>query len=179
MGRDLHWYVIPKHIRHEPSKLLCFNWEFQPDQYEIINDIETKTGKNMFDYIYSSEYCKEWCPKCHMFACGLYDSPLVVAHHHIGHSYSNPIWSSRWNIHRLVLGDSDTPFAQLFRDDMMYREITPANLACTKRLITYINGEPLRTSDIEAYNEAKEVIDFLECWTVKSDQYHVIMRDEY
>jgi hypothetical protein len=35
MGRDLHWYVIPKDIQHDKTKQICLEYEFQGDEDDV------------------------------------------------------------------------------------------------------------------------------------------------
>ncbi len=163
MGRDLHWYVVPRIIEHDDTKPLCYSWESQPDEYEFTEYVNTSTSK--------------WCPKCHIFAFGFYDSPLLVAKHHIRHTYSNPIWYSRWNIHYLMMGSSMTPYMRLFDPNLLYREITPHEVEVGKRYLQSL-GDPVRMIDREAYEETNEIMTFLEHWTAKSADYIVIIQDE-
>ena len=172
MGRDLHWYVIPRHTEH---------YQFQPDSNDVLSDLKHKLdSQGMCDFINSTgEYTEDWCPKCHMFACGLdEESPLVVAHYHVGHSYSNSIWMSDWSIRNVLIGSYYTPFAELFRRDMMYMEITEKDVRDARFRIE-IDREPLRTSDKEAKEEAEMILDKLTPWTTRADEYIVIMRNEY
>lgn len=207
MGRDLYWYVIPKHIEHDTAKEICLSYEFQGDEedvnaevYEKITnksalfDYKTQEGetmheyyerrkklekdihKVMYDYKYEEENRNKWCPKCHMFVKGLYDCSALIDTMHIGHSYSSLYWTSRWNIKDMYLGDSDTEFIKLFRNDYYYREITHDEVVYAIDKIKNL-GTPLRNSDIEACEETMNVLNFLDKWT-KDDNYHVIMEDE-
>lgn len=195
MGRDLHWYVIHKKIDHEIDKPLCFNWEFQPDEDEINDEIYNKVNpcpeedkkinfkeyyKKKCNLILDYKYDKnteKFCNKCRMYACGgFYDSPFVVANKHIGHSYSNPIWSSRWNVKDLYMGNNNTDFVRRFSDDKLYREIFKYDIDQAYDSIEEL-GDPLRTSDKEAKEETMHILDFLKKWT-ETDEYFVIIEDE-
>lgn len=179
MGRDLHWFVIKREdVKHDDTKRLCFDWEFQPDESEVITDVVERVGINeSYKYLYKNTNRGDWCPKCHMFACGLFDSSLVVDKYHIGHCYTNPTWKSSWNVHNNLLGSFTAPFALLFRPGFMYREITHTDINDAKFSLR-VRGEPFRTLDIEARDEANEVIEFLEPYTSQGDEYIVIERDE-
>lgn len=137
------------------------------------NDVVLKV---VHDYVWSDDHKDEWCPKCDMFAKGLYESPLIVSDMHIGHSYSNQYWWSKWNIKDLYMGSSQTPFVNLFRNENTYREIEHEEV---ERAIEQMNelGTPLRTSDIEACDETMEVLEWLKIWTA-DEKYIVIMDDE-
>jgi hypothetical protein len=153
MGRDLNWYVLPTTIEHATTKELCFQYEYEEDANVVKSNIYEKvTGKNSeFDYVqqegesatefcrrrkqhndevdeivfdYDDEHKDKWCPKCSMFANGLYANGLLIDQAHIGHSYSSPYWSSSWSIRNFLLGTSQSRFVSLFKNDHMYREVT-------------------------------------------------------
>lgn len=179
MCGNIDWYIIPKNISHDPGKQYCFGWEFQPDKYEVLLDIQSKMGisTDLCDFINKGMYTDKWCPKCHMFAVGISaTSPVCVAHHGISHSYANDaIWMSDWNVGKVLLGSYHTPFIKLFRADMMYSEVFQVDVAGA-RFDLRCKGAPLRTSDKYAHDEANIALDFIEKWTKGNDTYHVIMR---
>lgn len=207
MGRDLHWYVLPKNIEHQPDKQLCFNYEFEKDEDEIERevyekvtgkssepDLEKKEGETLMEYtrrlnqhkkdvqctawrvINNDENQYDWCPKCHLFAQGIYNNPLIIAQEHIGHSYSSPYWTSKWNIKDMYIGSSEGEFLRLFGLDKYYRQIDTYDVERAMEHITDL-GEPLRTSDKEACEETMRVLTFLDKWTERDDVI-VIMEDE-
>lgn len=207
MGRDLHWYVIPKKIEHDKTKQICLDYEFQGDEedvkyelYEKITnetplfDYERRDGElhkeyyerkkafedNVtsinFDYKYDAEHRDKWCPKCHMFVKGFYDSVALLDSTDIHHSYSSLYWGSKWNIKSMYLGSSDTEFINLFRNDSYYREVSRDDVAHSLESIKKL-GTPLRNSDIEACEETMNILNFLDKWT-KNDDVYVIMEDE-
>lgn len=179
MGRDLHWFIIQRdNIVHDDTKNLCFGWDFQPDESEVITEVVEKVGINeSYNVLYKNDKNSDWCPKCHMFANGLFDSPLVEDRYHVGHCYTNPIWRSSWNVRQNLLGSFTTPFAILFRPGFMYREVVQEDINNAKFSMR-MRGDPLRTSDKEARDETHEILDFLEPWTSHPDKYIVICRDE-
>lgn len=182
MGRDLHWFVIPKVIVHDPERRMCFGWEFQPDESEVIRDVHGKMGisQDLCDFLNMGRYTDDWCPKCHMFARGIHEkSPLVVAHYHIGHHYTHPGWMSDWNIKSILLGSYHTLFAELFRNDMMYSEIVHKDIDSARFKMRFMKSPPLRTSDKEAKEETDMILDTLEEWSIKGDEYRIIFRNEY
>jgi hypothetical protein len=138
---------------------------------------EKQVEKVVYDYMHKDIHRYEWCPTCHMFVCGIYSSELIIKSNDIHHSYSNPIWSSKWNIQSLYLGSSDTNFTNLFRTDNMYRQIESSDVQSARRTIHEL-GEPFRSSDKEAYEETMEILNFLDTWT-QMDDVIVIMEDEY
>jgi hypothetical protein len=207
MGRDLNWYVIPRDYKHDTSKQMCLNWEFQGDEEDVNNEIYEKATSEssqfdymrvegethheyfnrrdafhakvkdvVYDYKWEKSHKEEWCPTCLMFARGMYDNAMIIADEHIGHSYSNPCWSSAWNIKDLYLGSSHTSFVKLFRNDNMYREITQDDVEHAVKSIQEL-GKPLRNSDIETCEETMRVLEFLKKWTA-DPKVIVIMEDE-
>jgi len=205
MGRSLNWYVVPRECEHDATKKFCFGWEFQDDEEEMESQVlarikgpieewevisprdpdyftkrkAQKEERNslLYQYLwdYDSEHKESWCPKCRTFARGLYDSPLVLAKEHVNHSYSNPIWPSRWNLKDLYLG-SESEYTRLFTDDKYYREIDSYDVEKALEVIGDL-GKPFRKSDIEAYNETMDVLDFCKKWA-QNENVRVIMEDE-
>ena len=205
MGRSLDWYIVPRECAHDATKKFCFGWEFQDDEKVIEDQVLERVGasrdvwpqdfpsldeyykqrkvqqaeKNslLYKYLwdYDSEHNKDWCPKCKTFARGLYGSPIVLAHHHVNHSYSNPVWQSRWNLKDMYLG-SESEYTRLFRDEKYYREIDSYDVEKALETIADL-GKPFRKSDIETYNETMDVLDFCKKWT-QDETVRVIMEDE-
>ena len=141
-----------------------------------INQLKKERRSMVWDCINNYDGNHDWCAKCHLFARGVYDSPLVIAQEHIGHSYSSPYWSSNWNIKDMYIGSSNGEFVRLFNPDILYREIDNEDVRDAIEQVSDL-GEPLRTSDKEAYEETMRVLNFLDEWTQKEDVY-VIMEDE-
>lgn len=148
------------------------------EYYARKNAFEDNVDKIVYEYIndWDEKHKDEWCPKCHMFAKGLYAASVVLAETSIHHSYSSLYWRSKWNIKDMYLGSSETEFVRLFRDDYYYREITSYDV---ERAIEQIKdlGVPKRNSDIEACDETMSVLNFLKQWTEREDVI-VIMEDE-
>lgn len=204
MGRSISWYVLPRVITHDVSKKLCFNWEFQDDDDVIaeqlierlvgLSFIERKPGETLveyfnrretknkeqdglcYDYLHTDKHLDEWCPKCHLFATRVYDSPLIIAKKDIHHSYSNKIWSSKYNVKDLYLGSSNTDFARRFQDDLLIREIDHNDVERASETIAEY-GQPMRQSDKEAYKETMDILEFLKPWTLDASVV-VIIKDE-
>lgn len=188
MGRSIDFYIVPKHISHDTSKKLCFSWEFQDDEHEMETDICWKLMPNtildkatrctlLLNNLYGYDIdTSHWCPKCLMFANGLHSSPVLLASESCSHSYSNPIWNSKWNIKDLWLGSSNTSFVNLFRDEHLYREIFLDDVLDAFKTIEAL-GQPLRKSDKNACDETLRLLRFLREWTEKDD-VHVILEDE-
>lgn len=141
-------------------------------------DFDDNICKVAYEYIYDygEKHQDEWCPKCHMFANGLYDTSVILAKHDIQHSYSSLYWRSKWNIKDMYLGSSETEFVRLFRDDYYYREITVEDVERALEIIQGL-GVPKRNSDIKACDETMSILNFLKKWTQKEDVI-VIMEDE-
>lgn len=207
MGRDLHWYVVPKDLQHDKTKQICLDYEFQGDEedvkyelYEKITnesplfnyerldgeshkeyikrkkDFDCNISSINYDYMYDDKNRDKWCPKCHMFAKGLYDCVALLDSENMHHSYSSLYWGSKWNIKDMYLGASDTEFLNLFRNDNMFREVSREDVLYAIESIKKL-GTPLRNSDIQACEETTSVLNFLDKWTKNEDVY-VIMDDE-
>lgn len=199
MGRDLSWYVLPRNINHDFTKPLCFNLEYEPEEGEI-NDmifrkfnpdidmsmtltfdermaLKDKVQFTSYDYLYDDDKNHKWCPKCKMFASGLHGSSLIIAEEHVGHSYSNPIWMSRWNVRGLYMGSSDTDFVHRFSSSRMYREINARELEATELRLQAL-GTPVRTSDKEALEETNNILTFIKNY-INNEMYIVIMKYEH
>ena len=204
MGRDLSWYIIPRDIKHEDTKVLCMELEFEPESdefgellYDHVHGVEAtsdepklkvwdiatyknrrdKEQKLRYRYLYDDSYQHEWCPKCLMYANGLYGCPLVIAHEHVQHSYSNPIWMSDWNVKDLYMGSSTTPFIRRFSKDRLYREIVKDDVMRAYDEIERL-GECFRTSDKEAKEETLMILEFLSRY-VDDPNVRMILEDEY
>lgn len=158
-------------------------FDYKPKETETMKeffqrkkDFEQNIFNINYDYKYHEKHREKWCPKCHMFANGLYDCLALIDTMHIGHSYSSLYWRSKWNIQDMYIGTSNTQFINLFRNDYLYREITHDDVVSAINEVKKL-GTPLRNSDIEACQETMDVLNFLEKWT-KHDNYRVIMEDE-
>jgi hypothetical protein len=167
MGRDLTWYVLPSIIEHDKTRI-CSDLEFEPSREELEELEKHHKLENIM--------LEKWCPKCFMYAHGLSCSTIVKTSIHIHHSYSNPIWTSSWCIRKFYMGDSMTDFCKRFDSDRLYNEITEKHLRYTRDELKHL-GEPIRTSDKEAYEETMKIIKFIE------DNLHpdnmIIFDDEY
>lgn len=146
----------------------------------VFKERKQKRNNVLYENLYSFDKVAEieakWCPKCLMFAQGLYSSNVLLAHKTISHSYSNPIWNSNWNIRDLWLGTSNTPFVNKFRNDVTYRQIFVSDVENAIDNIRDL-GEPLRNSDKEAHEETMCILNFLLQWT-HTDNVEVIVEDE-
>ena len=123
MGRQLSWYIVSRNIEHDKSKQFCLDLEFEPESHEIdtklfnivnpnskeINNIDypiradwikayQERKKEIREVCNSYKYDKKnlWCPKCITYVNGLYENSIDAIT--VGHSYSNSIWDSDWNV---------------------------------------------------------------------------------
>lgn len=158
MGRDLSWYVLPCCISHDKTKM-CIDLEFEPSREELEEFSDQNSEIDV--YPYKKEELEKWCPKCFLYVHGVYKCAILKDSISIRHSYSNPIWKSKWNIRNFYMGDSKTDFCKRFDSDRLYREITEMHLKYTKIDFQDL-GEPIRTSDKEAYEETMKIIKFIE-----------------
>lgn len=178
MGRSLSFYAVNTNIPHDISCKICLDLEYEPthetlkdilykhlykDAEELQEKINTCWENNqlrnyktcMFDIN------TEWCPRCFMFAHGLYDSKAVIASKYFSHSYSNPIWCSDWHFYNMHPGKHHSDFVNRFDSEKMYREIDISDVEdMTKNLSKY--GKAYRECDLEAIEETNRVIKFCE-----------------
>ena len=196
MGRDLAFYVVNTNISHDKTCKICMNYEFelsydelQQGLYEFLNpgksewnDIEKykeiqKNIKLVLDQNplliynksnYKYEYNTDWCPRCHMFANGLYNTKALIKSINFHHSYSNNIWLSDWHFYNMHPGKNHSDFCNRFDSKKMYREISHDDIKSIKYNIDTC-GKPYRTIDIEALNETKGVLAFCEKWLDHTD----------
>lgn len=187
MGRYLSFYIVEQDIEHQKiHDNVCFDLEYQLDNEELIDTIEKKlvhnntSAQDKRKHI-ENEYIgninkHNLCPKCKMFMIGICGD-VTVDSLHIRHSYSNPIWSSDYNIKDLSLGTSRSEFVRLFRTDSSYFEIFAHHI---ERGYAYINdlGTPRTETDKEAFDETIRILHFLERW-VNNEKVHVILEDDY
>lgn len=182
MGRDLEWYVLDTKEwgKHDSTKKLCFHWDVQPDEEDVQLDVASRmdtSESKIWSYIHDREHVSLWCPTCITFARGLYASPFIKAKKNVHHSYSNPIWSSEWNIKDMYLGSCGTPFIRQFRSNNMYSEIEKKHITYSLERLEEL-GAPKRTSDKEAYEETMEVLEFLKDWASQPDTV-IVFEDEF
>jgi len=194
MGRDLSWFVVKLPNEHDKTKPICLDLECEPEKNDIdfkyrlyqiirgekeINDFDMKQYKEVSQLWYTYKYKNkdQWCPKCHFYNCSLYDSDSIIDRFHIQHSYSNPIWQSKWNIRDFHLGSHNTDLIRRFSSEHLYREILHEDITGAYKKIERL-GEPIRRSDVEAKEECINILAFLKKY-VNRDDVNVIMQDEY
>jgi hypothetical protein len=185
MGKSLRWYILPTTIEHDKTKQICIDLEFEPenDDFKIKEKVYKIMNPESEDISYLPVAAcwntdkKYWCPKCHMYAHGLYGSSLVIDEMSISHSYSNSIWNSDWNVRNLNMGCYKTDFVRRFNKNRMYREICKDNLESRMKYCFEEQGNPIRTSDVEAKDETLSVVNFLNKY-LGDDRYRVIIHDE-
>ena len=177
MGRRISFYIVDKDKEHEQDNgQLCMSLEYQPDHKDVLDMLACQLNNHSMCDIEYEYICnppkQEICAKCKMFMIGVHGAN-IKDDLHIRHCYSNPIWQSDYNIQDLSLGSSRTAFINLFRNDMNYFEVFESDV---RRGYAYLEqlGTPKRTSDKEAYDETKRVLQFLEKW-VDDGGVHVIM----
>lgn len=201
MGRTIEFYIVKKDIQHDKSRPLCFDFEFEPDEYdlkEILYEYEygkienwiTKPKEELqlirqrkqdviLKYLHSGsdeERNKQWCPKCKIFTQGFYKSEYVIDMYTSSHSYSNSIWQSKFNVHDMYIGSFNTDFVNLFKIEHCYRETCQADIERTIRYLEQF-GQPVRESDKEAYDETINILNFLKSYS-KRDDVRLIISDE-
>ena len=207
MGRSLTFYAVPPlaSIDHtQDSTLVCMSYEYEPEPNSITFDLQeciitkVKEGTSIFGGHKIPEELKPnednwrtmkqftstleadekaWCSKCNLFMHGLFAVPFCLDTLGISHAYSNPVWSSDWNVKGLYLGTSKTELCRRFSGDRLYREIFADDiLSAAERLEN--EGKPIRDSDKEARTESEKVLQWCDMWLRKSEPLHVIVEDE-
>ena len=142
-------------------------------------EIRKKKDDLIVKYICGSdeeELNKIWCPKCKVFTQDFYKSEYVLDMRVVSHSYSNIDWESRFNIRNLYVGSFHTEFVKLFRGDRCYRETCKDDIERTYRYLDML-GEPKTKSDIEAYEESIDILNFFKLWYDRDD-VRLIVCDE-
>lgn len=184
MGRDLAFYAVTRDVAHEPSRLICLNWECEPTyddfKHELDDHLQQKDAHKTYMYMYnleSTEANQEWCPRCAMFTNGLSNSKAVVDGIDFIHSYSNPIWRSDWHFYNMYPGNDHTDFVNRFDSKCMYREMFQDDVERLKRGLATC-GKAYRKVDLEATEETKKVVAFCEKWLLKNDEYMIIYSSE-
>lgn len=199
MGHDLYWYIIPKDLKHEKT-LVCIDLDHEPDElgedtcfcrlYEAFkpdnpnhdNYAEFRKEVNKIRskiYNLEKEFCNRLCPLCRMYINGIYWSGMHVDGYEVGHSYSNPVWDSDWNIMHLMayVGDCSSDFARRWQNtNVTVKELFASDVEeCFARVKEL--GEPKGEIDKEAREETMRVLEFLREWA-KDDAVHIMYVDE-
>lgn len=211
-------YLIKKFSRYEYDnmtyeikKILYMEYMDDYDDDDI-DDIGGTTGAGS-DRIRDSKYIKKlWCPKCEVFARGGFTrsthEEILLDYKEISHSYSNPIWYSRYNVWDLQLGSRwHTDFIKLFHHDrydkcyreVEYRDVDYGRLYLEKLGVPILEDDNISINnvandadeygvrvskeiDIEAYEETTMILDFIEMWLSKNNggdnSIKVIVEDE-
>ena len=177
MGRDLQWYILPKSLLvHDTSRAICLDLDCEPDNKKkivLLKDFLHISTSDATKYKIH-DHADDWCPLCKMYMAGIYTSSLVLAKHHIWHSYGDLIWNSDWNIRCLDMGSRSTPFVQKFKKSHRYREITGQDMTYASTVLE-MTGTPSLDYDQEACEESRAVLKFLKTW---NKDVIMIMQDE-
>ena len=181
----MSFYAVKRNVPHEPSRLICLNWECEPSYsdltHELDEHLQQKDARKKHQvYVYNLEIVQvnpEWCPRCAMFADGLYHSKVVADKIEFGHSYSNPIWRSDWHFYNMYPGNAHTDFVNRFEQNRLYREILQNDVDELKRGLVKC-GKAYRKVDLEATDETESVVEFCERWLKQCDEYMIIYSSE-
>lgn len=157
MGKCLTFYVFLRQDKHDNTRV-CFNLSYQPEKYSL------------------GDYDEEdVCNRCLLYIGALYSGGWLDKFEII-HSYSNEIWSSKWNIANFYIGDSNTDFIHRFSSsECMYREISNTDVNYLSLRIEKI-GNPYTKIDKEAKEETLRVLNFL--MKYNDDKYILLIDDE-
>jgi hypothetical protein len=156
MVRSFTLYALPLSGTHEKTKDLCFDWEFQPEEEDMVDAINARRP----NIAYWEVPYEDWCPRCLMFRGVFHQNPSVLGIH----SMYSKNWRSDWCVENLFLGGS-TPFTRLFESG--FNEVDGAFFVDAGREFRHL-GAPVRPSDKEAHDETVRVFDFITTWLAKA-----------
>lgn len=180
MGLDVQWLVLKRGVKHDATKDLCFAWERQEEDAEVMDkQVVDWVGKDcdVYNVKHSDSHTRKWCPKCKLFYCGpaveYYNkSPIVLDRIDVHHSCSNPVVYSPWFVVDLWLGSDSTDYARKFRPTECYREVLIDDVEFAEKSIEHL-GTPVTESDVEACSETLKVLAFLRKWC--SDESAIVV----
>ena len=182
MGRSISFYALPRnyHEKHDRT-LFCLNLDYEPEYEEVQDLIYKKVGgsevkqKSVYD---KKELALDdtWCPVCAIFSKE-FESSLIIEERTIRHSYSNKIWSSKWNVKDFYMGTSNTSFAKRFDPKKFVREIFSYDVQYIEQKIQDL-GECVRPVDKEALQETLEIVSFIKKY-VHDPNILVVIQDEF
>lgn len=110
------------------------------------------------------------CPLCHWYSCFELNPlswdmfpPALAEEWNINHSYSNPIWSSKWCFQNFLYKcKMDMRYPS---ENGMFYKVTPEALESMKQSLQDLkseHGDPLRTPDREALKETNDTIRWMD-----------------
>jgi hypothetical protein len=171
MGGDIDLYIVNTNVQHDPE-LICPGWNksecreiMKEELYQhafpsaVFMDVYKNRERYWNETVTKATTCK-WCPKCALFAYDFEESPHLVAHHNIHHSYSNDIWMSRYFIKYLGIGSSNTEFEfeEEYRRGYTVYEWTLEHV--TEALDKLKSPQDENEVDICAYEESVNILQF-------------------
>ena len=71
------------------------------------------------------------------------------------------------------MGSDRTPFVRKFGKQHMYREIYLDDIPTVRRMMGQL-GDPVRTSDSDAFEETNHALAFLDRWSARDDVVMII-----
>jgi hypothetical protein len=153
---------------------LRLNPEYDPKNNKAGIEILKKNKKLMSEYFKNKDL---WCSKCFRNINGYHFDSITVDCFDIGHSYSNRIWWSNWNIKDFYLG-SETYYTRTLRNDYIYREITKKDIQDAYEKLDRLGDKDMLYFDIEAKEESIRVLEFLSKYA-DDNNVRMIIEDEY
>lgn len=164
-GDDYH-----KDIDHMPIKEMLSKWT-------LVKKMERKQkiSNCVRDFMYNG--AENMCPLCRLYTEGFYRSPLVVAKESVDHSYSNPLWLSKWCVQDLYMGNSNHDFVNRFDQQHMYRIVDKESLDNACMLFNYLGNACHRPIDKEAKAETERILEFCKKWVAEPDVI-IVFQDE-
>ena len=166
MRRSLHLYAVKRSTVHDHAKKLCFDLEYEPESIEL--EAKFDSLEDIKKYLWLDNCKEDWCARCCMFAIGLSTCVSNQDWVTFSHSYSNPIWNSKWHFYNMYPGSSHTDFVNRFDQQHLYAEISINDVEYVQRQIANY-GIAHRSVDKEALQETAIFIDFCQKWLHEQD----------
>jgi hypothetical protein len=118
-----------------------------------------------------------WCSKCFRNINGDFFSS-TIDDFGIGHSYSDRIWRSDWNVQNLHLGSETYYTRTLGEQGRIYREISKEDILDGYKKLDSLGDIGMLYYDEEAKEECIQVLDFLSKYA-DDNSVRMIMEEEY
>lgn len=187
MSREVHFYALPATIRHDKTRHICMEWDYERTDDEVTLQLYEHLHPGQYgDYdVMVSTYAQnkpyttktypddcanpDWCPWCAVFAArGLHGSALAKGAFGFRRSNDDPVLTSNWHFRRMYPGHLHTDFVNRFNSKREYRQIQEDDCRGMRdRLGRY--GTAYCTADREANAETLKAIAFCEKWLAEPD----------
>lgn len=160
MGRDLWWYTLAAKLEHKGgAEKVCLSLE--SNCYDVVT---REICERFPQDDYGDFEIEKCCPKCLLFLGEFRESSLVPTTFHVGYSYSNPLWNSKWNVYH-IMSKSKTDITLQFPSTPLLFEVTMDDFLSTEAKLQEMGtpcGEGIEAQyDLEAYEESMSVLAFI------------------